>query len=128
MADPQLGTPGYFQGWAPAIDWSDYGQVDQIGQQTCVPVDCFEDVLVIAETRLQEVDAFQLKYYAREVGNVRVGWKGVDATQEELELVKYLVFSPEALGEIRTMALDLEAHAYQVSPEVYGQTTPIESP
>ena len=128
MADPQLGTPGYFQGWAPTIDWSDYGQVDQIGQQTCVPVDCYEDVLVIAESSLQETDAFQLKYYAREVGNVRVGWKGADATQEELELVEYLVLSPETLAKIRTMALDLEAHAYQVSPEVYGQTTPIENP
>jgi hypothetical protein len=128
MADPQLGTPGYFQGWAPTIDWSDYGQVDQIGQQTCVPVDCYEDVLVIAESSLQETDAFHLKYYAREVGNVRVGWKGADATQEELELVEYLVLSPETLAEIRTMALDLEAHAYQVSPEVYGQTPPINSP
>jgi hypothetical protein len=128
MADPQLGTPSYFQGWAPTIDWSDYGQVDQIGQQTCVPVDCYEDVLVIAESSLQETDAFQLKYYAREVGNVRVGWKGADATQEELELVEYLVLSPETLAEIRTMALDLEAHAYQVSPEVYGQTPPINSP
>ncbi len=128
MADPQMGTPSYFQGWAPAIEWSDYGQVDQIGQQTCVPLDCYEDVLVIAESSLQETDAFQLKYYAGGVGNVQVGWRGADATQEELELVEYLQLSPEALAKIHAMALELETHAYQVSPEVYGQTPPVESP
>lgn len=128
MADPQVGTPSFFQGWAPMIEWSDYGQVDQIGQQICVPFDCYEDVMIIAESSLQEIDAYQLKYYASGVGNIRVGWRGADATQEELELVEYLQLSLGELAEIRTMVLDLESHAYQVSPEVYGQTLPAESP
>ncbi len=128
MAEPKLGTPSYFQGWAPAVEWSDYGVVDQIGQETCVPVDCYDDVLVIAESSLEETDAFQLKYYARGVGEVRVGWRGADATQEELELVQFVQLSPETLAEVRAMALLLEKHAYQRSEDVYGQTPPAEGP
>src|SRR2546422_486457 len=73
-AKPQLGTPSYAEGWAPAVEWTDRGQVDQMGQKVCVPVRCFEDVLVIAETSTGEPGAQQLKYYAHGVGNVRVGW------------------------------------------------------
>jgi hypothetical protein len=126
-AEPQPGTP-YFQGWGPAVDWTDYAQVDQMGQETCVPVDCYQDVLVIAETSLEEQGAFQLKYYARGVGNVRVGWRGDDTTQEELELVEFVQLDPEALAEARAAALELEKHAYEISPDVYGQTPPAEGP
>ncbi len=126
MAEPQLGIPSYFQGWGPAVEWSDYGQVDQIGQETCVPVDCYKDVLVIAESSLGEVDAYQLKYYARDVGEIRVGWRGADATQEELELIELVQLSPEQLTEVRSMALELESHAYEISKDVYSQTSPME--
>ncbi len=126
MAEPKPGTPSYFQGWAPAVEWTDYGLVDQMGGETCVPVDCYQDVLVIAESSLEETDAFQLKYYTRGVGEVRVGWRGADATQEELELVDLVQLSPEALAQVRAMALLLEKHAYQRSEDVYGQTPPME--
>ncbi|HJS18721.1 MAG TPA: hypothetical protein VJ785_08225 [Anaerolineales bacterium] len=126
MADPALEIPGYFQGWGPEVDWSDYGQIDEVGQETCVPVDCYEDVLVIAESSLGEVDAYQLKYYARGVGEVRVGWKGEDATREELELIEVVHLSPEQLAEVREMALELEKHAVEVSNNVYGKTLPLE--
>jgi uncharacterized protein YbaA (DUF1428 family) len=125
-AEPQPGTPSYYQGWGPAVDWSDYGRVDQMGQETCVPVDCYEDVLVIDESSLDETDAFQVKYYAPEVGNVRVGWKGEDATQEELELVEFGQLGPKALAEVRAAAMELEQHAYEISPGVYAHTTPAE--
>jgi hypothetical protein len=107
------------------VEWSDYAQIDQVGQEVCVAVDCYQEVLVIAETSLGEVDAFQLKSYARGVGEIRVGWRGADATQEELELVVYKQLSAEEMDEIRTEALDLEKHAYDISPDVYGQTSPI---
>jgi hypothetical protein len=100
--------------------------VDQMGQETCVPVDCYQDVLVIAESSLGEVDAYQLKYYARSVGEVRVGWKGEDATQEDLELVELVQLSAEELAEVHAMTLELEKHAYEISAGVYDQTTPIE--
>ncbi len=89
-------------------------------------MDCYIDVLVIAESSLGEVDAYQLKYYARNVGEVRVGWKGEDATQEELELIAIEQLNSEQLAEIKDMALELEAHAYEVSNNVYGKTSPSE--
>jgi hypothetical protein len=125
-AEPQVGTASYFQGWGPAVGWTDYAQVDQVGQETCVPVDCYQDVIVIAESSLEEVNAYQLKYYARGVGNVRVGWRGEDAGQEELELAEFGQLSPETLAEIRDKALALEERAYEISRDVYGHTPPAE--
>jgi hypothetical protein len=127
-ADPRVGTPSYAQGWAPAVNWTDRGQVDQM-TQTCVPVECYEEVLVIAESSQAEPDARQLKYYARGVGNVRVGWRGAgEKTKETLELVKLEHLSPEALAKVRAEALKLEEHAYEVSKDVYAQTPPAEPP
>jgi hypothetical protein len=125
LADPKPGLPNYYQGWGPAVDWSDFSQVDQAGQETCVPVGCYQDVLVIAESSLGETDAYQLKYYAPGVGEVRVGWRGEDATQEELELIELVQLSPEELADVRAMALQLEQHAYEIKGEVYGQTSPM---
>ena len=127
-AAPQLGGPNYFQGWGPAVEWTDYAQVDQTGAETCVPVDCYEDILVIAESSLDEWGAYQLKYYARGVGNVQVGWRGEDATQEELELTEFLHLNPDAMADINAKALELEAHAYETSPDVYGQSPPAVKP
>ncbi|HLO33000.1 MAG TPA: hypothetical protein VK249_27895 [Anaerolineales bacterium] len=124
--DPQLGAPSLFQGWGPGVDWSDYGQVDQVGQKTCVPVDCYQDVLVIAESSLAEAGAYQLKYYARGVGNIQVGWKGTDETHEELKMVEYKQLSPDELADIHKQALELEQHAYEVNKDIYGETTPMQ--
>jgi len=125
-ADPQVGAPSYSQGWAPAVDFTDRGQVDEMGQETCVPVDCYEDVLVVAEFSKAEIDALQLKYYARGVGNVSVGWRGADANKEMLELVEVVELSPEELAEVRTQAIELEERAYKNSKEVYALTPPAE--
>jgi hypothetical protein len=89
-------------------------------------VDCYQDVLVIAESSLEEVDVFQLKYYARGVGEVRVGWRGEAASQEELELAEFVQLSPEALAEIRAEVLALEERAYDISRDVYAHTPPAE--
>ncbi len=83
-----------------------------------------EDVLVLAESSLGEGDIFQIKFYARGAGEVRVGWRGPDSTAEELELVERSELAPDALAASRADALALEAHAYEISTEVYGQTAP----
>ena len=123
-AEPRLGAPSYAQGWAPAVNWTDRARVDQIGQQICVPFDCYGNVVLIEESSREEPDAFQLKYYARGVGNVRVGWRGEDAQQETLELVDVVQLSPEALAEVRVKVLELEKRAYEISKHLYGQTPP----
>lgn len=126
-ADPQVGTPSYAQGWGPAVGWTDRGQVDQIGQKTCVPVTCYEDVLVIAETSAAEKDAQQLKYFARGVGNIRVGWRGAgEKTKETLELARLEQLDAAGMAAVREKALAMERDAYQRSTAVYGRTPPAE--
>ncbi len=67
----------------------------------------------------------QLKYFAPDIGNVQVGWAGEDETQEELELVSVGLLDAEELADARQSALDLEANAYEISPDVYGLTEPL---
>jgi hypothetical protein len=127
QAQPQLGTPSYAQGWGPAVNWTDRGQVDQLGQRTCVKAGCYDDVLIVAETSAGEPDAQQLKYYARGIGNVRVGWRGAgEKTKETLELAKVEQLDAAALAQVRTRALEMERNAYRRSPAVYAHTPPAE--
>lgn len=80
------------------------------------------------EFNLEEPGAIQLKYYAPGTGQVRVGFRGDDLQPEILELVELLHLDPEALADTRTTALELENHAYERSPNVYGQTPRAEGP
>jgi hypothetical protein len=125
-ADPRVGTPSYAQGYAPPpVDFSDHAKVYKMGQQTCVPVDCYQNVLVTEEFNPDEPDAFQLKYYASGVGNVRVGWRGKKEEEKEtLKLVDYRHLGPEALAEVRRDAMEMDRRAYERSAEVYRDTPP----
>ena len=125
-AAPQAGTPSYSQGWGPAVDWTDRGKVAMTGQAVCVPVDCYRDVLVIAETSQAEPGAEQLKYWAPGIGNIRTGWRGAgEKTKETLELTRLEQLSPAALAEVREQALLLEQSAYERSKDVYANTPPM---
>jgi hypothetical protein len=122
-AEPRLGTPAYPQGFAPApYFWEDFGRVYRTGQETCVPVDCYTDVLVTEEFEPSKLGAFQLKFYAPGVGYVRVGWRGPN--EEEREVL--------VLAEIRQLdAADMaearaEAYAMEARASVYGLTQPAE--
>ena len=75
-AKPQPGTPSYAQGWGPAVNWSDRGQVDQIGQKISVPAGQLRGRSRHRRDQRLGANAQQLKFYARGVGNVRVGWRG----------------------------------------------------
>lgn len=121
QGDPQQEQPSYSQGWAPEVEFTDRGKVEQMAQKLCVKSGCYENVLVIKETSKAEPDAFQLKYYAPGVGNIYVDWKGEDETQETLELVEVVQLTPDELAQIHSKALDEEMHAYEVSEE-YGLT------
>jgi len=125
-AEPKVGMPPYFQGWGPAVDWTDYAQVDKLVRDACVPAGCYEDILVIAESSLDETDVFQIKHYARGVGEIRTGWRGEPETPEGLQLVELTQLEREAMAAVRAEALALEAHAYEISKDVYGQTAPSE--
>jgi hypothetical protein len=127
-AEPQLGTPDYAQGFAPPpVDFTDRARVYKTDQKTCTPVECYENVLVTEEFNPDEPGAFQLKYYASGVGNVRVGWRGEKEEEKEtLELVELNHLDPEALAQVRREALEMDRRAYERSSEVYRETPPAE--
>jgi hypothetical protein len=124
-AEPRLGTPGYAQGYAPPpINWIDRGRVYRVGQKVCVPVGCYEDVLVIEEFERNIPGAYQLKYYAPGVGDVRVGWRGPEEEEKEgLDLVKDVSLGPQGLAKARADALKLEKRAYEIK-DYYRKTQP----
>jgi len=125
LANPQLGSPDYAQGFAPPpVEFKDRARVYREGQKTCVPVKCYKDVLVIEEFEKGVPGVFHLKYYAPKVGLVRVGWRGANEVEKEtLTLVKRQQLSSSALAEARKEALKQDKRAYKRS-EVYRQTPP----
>lgn len=125
--EPREETPSYWQGLALSIEFADRAKVLETGQKTCVPVDCYDNVLVIQEWDPTEPGAFQQKYYASGVGNVRVGWAGPNEDEKEtLVLTEVRQLNPTALGNVREEALRLEERAYRISKRVYGGTPPLQ--
>jgi hypothetical protein len=123
-AHPQLGTPSYLQGLAPAIEFADRARVYRMGEKTCVPAACYEDVLVTEEWDPVEPGT-QRKFYAAGVGNIRVGFHA-GKENENLALIKISHLSPQALGRIRKSALQMDRRAYTVRKSLYGRTAPAE--
>lgn len=123
-AEPTEGTPDYAQGYAPPpINWVDRGRVHKTGQRTCVPEDCYADVVVIEEFETSVPEAFQDKYYAPGTGVVRVDWRGKnDESKEVLELVDFRMLSDAEMDDVRADALALEERAYRISKDVWGTT------
>ena len=129
QAHPTVGTPSYSQGLGPAVDYTDRAQIEEMGSTVVVTYGTFNDTLLIAESSEAEEDAFQLKTYARGVGNIRVGFRGADATHETLELIDVIELDVAELAEVRDVVLALEAHAYTISKNsslAYRTTTEME--
>lgn len=120
QAEPEVGGPSYSQGFAPQPwFWNDRARVTDLVRD-CVPVGCFNDVLVTEEFEPRAPGAFQLKYYAPNVGGVRIGWRGPnEEEQEEMVLTEFRQLNPSALRKARAEALQLEHRAYS-----YGRTEP----
>lgn len=128
-AEPRPGTASYSLGWGPAVGFNDRAKVSKTGQRTCVPLRCYDSVLVVDEFNPDEPGKHQLKYYARGVGNVRVSWAGEkEETKETLVLVEVNRLRPAALAKARAKALELEKSAYDRRPAVYGRTQPATGP
>jgi hypothetical protein len=126
LANPKVGTPDYAQGFAPPpVEFVDRARVYKKGQKTCVPVKCYKDVLVIEEFEKGVPGVFHLKYYAPNVGLIKVGWKGAQEEEKEtLALVKRQQLSSKELAKARKTALKLDNRAYKRSADVYGKTPP----
>jgi hypothetical protein len=125
-AVPRTGTSSYSLGWGPAVGFNDRAKVLKMATRDCVPLDCYTNVLVTSEFNPDEPGKYQLKYYARGVGNVRVGWAGKNEdTKETLVLVAVNRLGSKAMAHARAAARKLEASAYE-RRKVYGETPPLE--
>src|ERR687889_2211590 len=124
LANPKVGSADYAQGFAPApVEFKDRARVHKKGQKSCTPLKCYMDVLVIEEFEKGVPGVFHLKYYAPNVGLVKVGWRGAKEVEKEtLALVKRQQLSSKALSKADKEALRLDKNAYKRSAEVYGKT------
>jgi hypothetical protein len=120
QANPKVGVPSYSQGFAPTpFNWTDRARVRSLTETTKVPAGEFSPVLVTEEFDQEYPNAVQLKYYARGIGTVRVGYTGNDPQQEVLELVRVNTLSADEMAAARAEVAALEERAY-----VYATTKP----
>jgi len=127
-ANPRLGDPDFAQGWAPTVPWTDKAVVHEVGRKVKVPTGAYDDVLVIDEYNLEEADSHQLKYYAKSVGLIKVGWLGHDETQEVLELVEIRNLNADSMAKARDAVLKLEKSARKRLGDIFGTSEPIVGP
>lgn len=126
-SNPRPGTRSYHQGLAPAIDFADVARVHQRGLRSCVPVGCFDDVLVTDESNPVERGAHERKYYASGVGNIRVGAAG-GREREVLVLERVRHLGAAEMAAVRRAALRMDRRAYTVRRALYGATHPAQGP
>ena len=122
-AQPRVGTPSYLQGFAPDIEFADRARVFRTGLRICIPRACYRNVLLTDEWNPAEPGAHQRKYYARGVGNIRVGAAGDDPEGEVLVLHEVRHLSRGARIWVRQQVLKIDQRAYGVRPDVYGHTS-----
>jgi hypothetical protein len=127
-AQAATGTPSFSEGWGPKVEYNDRGRVDSVGVTVCVPVDCYKDAMVIAESSADEVDAEQLKYYAKGVGNVSCRGRGAKDTEKQiLLLTKVETLDAKGMEKLRATALALDKKA-RGRNKTYAKTSPLEAP
>lgn len=124
MLNPPRPTPRYLQGFSPAIDFLDCARVFSRNQSACVPLGCFDGLLVTDENSpLQDRQAHQRKFHARGVGIVMIT-PVHDPNAEVLALTKLTHLDAAGLAEAQRAARRLDARGYTNSA-VYRQTPPI---
>jgi hypothetical protein len=114
--DPEPGSEPFSQVQVPGGEQS-AAQVVKAGQRTCVPFDCFKGVIVVLEGGAEN------KYWAPGVGQILTEPLS-GAAQETEELINVKELSSSALAELRAEVLDLDAHAAQTVPSVFGSSNP----
>ena len=111
-------TPRWFIGQAPEEKGS-VGEPVRVGVRECVSFGCFDDVLVVQEGNVGAPDN-ENKYYAPGVGVIKNVPLDASLHQDRFELLNFLELSPEGLAVASQTVLDIEAHALETAPEVFG--------
>jgi hypothetical protein len=122
LADPQTGTTPYVQGIVPSIAFYDVAKVTGTGKSLSVAGESYTNVLVTREWNPHDPSAKQDKFYAPDVGIVKITAVN-DPEGETLNLIDFKHLSPEELATARQEAIKLEDHAYHIN-QVYIEADP----
>jgi hypothetical protein len=121
-AHPVTGTPTYSQGRALQVGFADCAAVFQVGQHVCVPVRCYDDVLVTDEFDATDpTSGHQRKFYAPDVGNIKTAPVG-GKQREGLALTSSTCLDTSQLTTLRNLALDTDTRSYTVAAKVFAGT------
>ncbi|MEZ5170639.1 MAG: hypothetical protein R3A49_07830 [Acidimicrobiia bacterium] len=117
-ADVTMDTPRWCIGAAPDEDPS-VGEPVEVGVRECVAFGCYDNVRVIQEGEAGAPDN-ENKYYAPGVGVINNVPLDASLHKDRFELLNLVELSPEGLAEASQTVLDLEAHARETAPDVFG--------
>lgn len=113
-------TPRWFIGTPdPEEEAVSVAEPVAVGVTLTVPFGEFHDVIAVREGAYDAIDN-EIKYYAPGVGVIFNDPKLASLHQDSFELVNLVELSPEGLAEVSQIVLDLEDHAREVVPDVYG--------
>jgi hypothetical protein len=115
-----MDTPRWFIGTPdPEEEAVSVAEPVAVGVTLTVAFGEFHDVIAIREGAYDAIDN-EIKYYAPGVGVIFNDPKLASLHQDSFELVNMIELSPEGLAEASQIVLDLEEHAREVVPDVYG--------
>jgi hypothetical protein len=113
---PPVDGPFYVQGSVPKIGFLDCAQTAFVNTTACVPVGCFNGVMITDEdSPLDAGSGIQRKSYAPGVGIVAIGFID-DPQAEALELTQFNHLDEPALAKIRDAALEQDARGHATNP------------
>ena len=117
-AKVDMTTPRWNIGGSPGEKPS-VGQPVEVGVKVCVPFACYDNVRVVQEGNVGAPDN-ENKYYARGVGVINNIPLNASLHQDTFDLRNFVELSATGLADASQTVLDLEKHARQTSPDVFG--------
>lgn len=111
-------TPRWYIGAAPD-ERASVGEPVEIGVTQCVPFGCYDNIRVVQEGNVGAPDN-ENKYYAPGVGVINNVPLDASLHQDRFELLNFVELTAEGLAAASQTVLDLEAHAREVAPDVFG--------
>jgi hypothetical protein len=112
-------TPRWFIGTPGQEETPTVAEPVAVGLNTTVEFGDFQNVIAIREGAVDAIDN-EIKYYAPGVGVILNAPQIKSLHQDDFQLINLVELSPEGLAEASQIVLDLEEHAREVAPEVYG--------
>ena len=116
-----MDTPRWYIGTPGEDEDPSVAEPVSVGIDTTIAFGDFHNVIAIREGGINAIDN-EIKYYAPGVGVILNDPQTKSLHQDTFELVNLIELTPEGLAEVSQIVLDMEAHAREVAPEVYGST------